>query len=288
MKHLINRIKQSLTRDLNRLTSEDPVSSRSVLLKWFLIAFLIFLLVLFSLLQVSFAPDYREEAETPSVEEEVQVPESERVTDEGPMFEFEEQEMPELSLSDESLLKDQIWQALMREDYQAAADLAYETVHSQSLSEDSDFLNWYQDIYTVANVKNIETSQQDGILTSFKVPRFQAVFPTYTSVLTLATIVDDEESLLPLDVRMVQVLSEEIVDPSDCQNISAYMDQMLIHFKEVYKASISFDGDIVTAYVGIFNNGYLKLLGYYGESDRFKTDSYWESRRLDYAQNPNF
>lgn len=290
VRRFIQRIKQSITRDFHQLMSEDPASSKVVLLKWFAIGFLAFLFVLFLFLQVSLTPKREVNPETSisETDESFGSEEETEVVEEESMFDFEEEEMPELSAEDEFLLKDQIWNALMGQDYQRAADLAYEAVHSHSLSEDSDFLNWYQDIYTVANVKNIETSKQDAILTSFKSPRFQAVFPPFTSVLTLATIVDDQDSLLPIDVRTAQVLVEEWVDPSECANISPYMDQMLVHFKEIYKATISFNGEVVTAYVGIFNNGYLKLLGYYGDSEVFKTDAYWESRRLEYANNPNF
>lgn len=290
VRRFIQRIKQSITRDFHQLMSDDPASSKVVLLKWFAIGFLAFLFVLFLFLQVSLTPKREVNPETSisETEESLGSEEESEVVEEGSMFDFEEEEMPELSAEGEFLLKDQIWNALMGQDYQRAADLAYEAVHSHSLREDSDFLNWYQDIYTVANVKNIETSKQDAILTSFKSPRFQAVFPPFTSVLTLATIVDDQDSLLPIDVRTAQVLVEEWVDPSECANISPYMDQMLVHFKEIYKATISFNGEVVTAYVGIFNNGYLKLLGYYGDSEVFKTDAYWESRRLEYANNPNF
>ncbi len=290
VRRFIQRIKQSITRDFHQLMSEDPASSKVVLLKWFAIGFLAFLFVLFLFLQVSLTPKREVNPETSisETDESFGSEEETEVVEEESMFDFEEEEMPELSAEDEFLLKDQIWNALMGQDYQRAADLAYEAVHSHSLSGDSDFLNWYQDIYTVANVKNIETSKQDAILTSFKSPRFQAVFPPFTSVLTLATIVDDQDSLLPIDVRTAQVLVEEWVDPSECANISPYMDQMLVHFKEIYKATISFNGEVVTAYVGIFNNGYLKLLGYYGDSEVFKTDAYWESRRLEYANNPNF
>lgn len=221
------------------------------------------------------------------------------------IYSFQDEDLPLIEPSEELLLKDQIWEKLMVHDFQGAADLAYDAVHSQSFEESSDFLNWYQDIYTVANVKNIETSKQDGILSSFKTPRFQAVFPTFTSVLTLATIIDDPDSLLPIDVEKVQVLDEEILSPEECSNISPYIDQMLIHFKSIYKGTFTFyrrtqfydenrslqevlAEDNVNAYVGIFNNGKIKLLGYYGECDALKTDAYWESKRLDYSENPYF
>ena len=64
---------------------------------------------------------------------------------------------------------------------------------------------------------------------------------------------------------------------------------MLIHFKEIYKATLYLNSEVtVTALVGIFNNGYNQLLGYYGEDTPYKTDSYWESKRLDYADHPFF
>lgn len=290
MRALIQRVKESLSRDLEGLTQGESVTAKTVLIKWFFIGLLAFLLVLFTLLQLSFAPDHSTLTESDAIEglsppEEVVEQEE---TKEESMFGFEDEDLPLLDATDELTLKAQIWQKLMEDDYQSAADLVYDAVYSYSFEEDSDFLAWYQDVYKVASVKNIPTENQHIILSSFKSPRFQAVFPTYTSVMTLATIVEDPDSLLPIDVKSVQVLSEEIVDPETCKGVSDYIDQMSIHFKSIYKASIAFNGEVVVAYVGIFNNGYLKLLGYYGESDHLKTDSYWESKRLDYAQNPNF
>lgn len=270
----------------NKCSQISPTSSPSnqtVLIKWCVIGFLGFLTVLFCFLQVSFTSSNQE---TEGLEDfSTAVVESDE-----PIFDFgdEEAELPELPQPEEELVKSRIWQALMTQDYQTAADVAYEAVHNNTLREDSDLLNWYQDVYTVANVKNIESSQQDVILSSFKTPRFQAVFPPFTSVLTLASIIEDDSSLLPIDVRSVQVLSEEWVDPKTCESVSPYIAEMTIHFKEIYKAKLLFNDEAVTAYVGIFNNGYLKLLGYYGESTSFKTDEYWESKRIDYAQNPNF
>lgn len=288
VKCFIQRIKNSIEQDFNQFFHEDGALSKRILLKWLFIGFLIFLLVLFLFLQASFKPDSQTEPLPPILEEEDSIIETEEEFDDGPMFEFETEGMEELSESEEVILKDRIWRFLMEGDYQSAADLISNTVNSNALREESDLLNWYQDVYVVATVQNIEPSQQDQILSSFKTPRFQAVFPTFTSVLTLAKIVEDPDSLLPIDVEHVQIMSESFVDPSECQNVSPYMDQMLIHFKEIYKASILFNGELVTAYVGIFNNDYLQLLGYYGESDLLKTDSYWESKRLDYALNPNF
>lgn len=240
------------------------------------------------------------EDESKLVENELEVKEEKES-----IYGFEDEELPLMDPSEELLLKDQIWEKLMVDDYQGAADLAYDAVHSYSFEESSDFINWYHDIYTVAAVPNVAKDNQHTILSSFEAPRFQAVFPPFASVLVLATIIDDPDSLLPIDVESVQVLDEEILSPEECSNISPYVDQMLIHFKSVYKGTLTFYRrtqfydesrspqtvlveDQVTAYVGIFNNGKIKLLGYYGECDGLKTDAYWESKRLDYAQNPNF
>ena len=194
MRRFIERLKHSITKDFNNLGSEDSVSNQSILIKWVIIGVLAFLTVLFALLQVSFSSNYEAEteieSEIPSLdtnlnsEVEQGVTPEEEVVDDGPMFGFQEEELPELSENEELILKEQIWQAVLVEDYEKAADLAYNAVHTQSIREDSDFLGWYQDIYTLANVTNIETSQQATILSSFKTPRFQAVFPPYTSVLT--------------------------------------------------------------------------------------------------------
>lgn len=208
---------------------------------------------------------------------------------------------------EELLLKNQIWEKLMDEDYQGASDLAYDAVNSNSFEESSDLINWYHDVNLIATTatQEYEKDNLDNILSSFEAPRFQAVFPPFASVLVLATIIDDPDSLLPIDVADVQVMDEEILSPKDCSNISPYIDQMLIHFKSVYKGTLTFYRrtqfydesrslqevlveDQVTAYVGIFNNGGIKLLGYYGECDGLKTDGYWESKRLDYAGNPRF
>ncbi|MGN9121854.1 hypothetical protein [Turicibacter bilis] len=223
------------------------------------------------------------------------------------IYGFEDLDLPLMDPSKESLLKDQIWENLIVEDYQGAADLAYDAVHSYSFEESSDFINWYHDIYTVAAAANPDGDKDNlhNLLSSFETPRFQAVFPPFASVFVGATIIDDPDSLLPIDVESVQVLEEEILSPEDCSNISPYVDQMLIHFKDIYKATLTFYRrtqfydeyrslqevlveDTVNAYVGIFNNGRIKLLGYYGECDELKTDAYWEARRLDYAGNPYF
>lgn len=286
MKRFIQRFKESISKDLDNLTQTDSISSQRVLFKWILIGVLAFLSVLFALLQVSFSPKNEEITFTP---DEI-VSESDPM-DDGPMFDFEvsdEEKLPLLEESDEIVLKDRIWEALILEDYTQAAKLASDAIESHELREDSDLVGWYQDIYTAASVYNFDSSEQPRVLTSFATARFQAALPPYASVLTLATIIDDPDSLLPVDVQEVQVMSESMVDPSECQGISNYMDEMLIHFKKVYQATILFNGELVTAYVGIFNNDRLQLLGYYGDTTSFKTDSYWESKRLDYYNNPIF
>lgn len=287
MKGLFQQIKDAVTDEQPFHPQVSDVSERTIFMKWLLIGGLAFLSVLFIWLNVVFSPsDSVNDSSDLVIGEPIEI---EEVVDDGPTFIFEETEdLPELSDGREFYLKEQIWTALLEQDYKAAADLAYSTVQSNTFEEESDFLNWYQDIYKVATVKNIPVAQQHEILSSFKVPRFQAVFPTFTSVLTLATIVEDEDSLLPIDVKRVEVMSEDLVDPESCKNVSPYIEQMAIHFKYIYKANIKFNDELVTTYVGVFNNGYLKLLGYYGENTSYQTDAYWESKRIDYAQNPNF
>ena len=286
MKRLFQQVKNSLTPEFSTRQEVNEISERTIFLKWIFIGGLAFLTILFIWLQIVFKPSETSNDSSLVVGDPIEV---EEPIDDGPVYSFEEKEnLPELPDETEFYIKEQIWSALLEQDYKTAADLAYSTVQSNTFGEESEFLNWYQDIYKVATVSNLPASQQDQILSSFRVPRFQAVFPTFTSVLTLATIVEDEDSLLPIDVRRVSVISEELVDPESCKSVSPYIEKMAIHFKHIYKANIRFNDELVTAYVGVFNNGYLKLLGYYGDNTSYQTDAYWESKRIDYAQNPNF
>lgn len=186
-------------------------------------------------------------------------------------------ERPEVK--DSEALKDLVWSYLVIQDIEGAVNEMNQAFNQHNFANDDELMNWYHDVNLLLNISALSSDAKPNALMSFKSSRFQAVFPALMNPLSLANYIVDADAIIPLNVISQDVLSEELIPESQFIAPTEYLGKLQYQYQDIYVATLRLNQEIVTAYVGVYETGQIRFLGYYGECDTFKTDAYWESNR---------